>query len=346
MSSFTTKTFRLFEVLMIVLLLCIGAPSQAQERVVVAVVEDGPSDRLSGLQQIYIDELLALARGDFDVEIRRLSGSWDKISIEQSLDDAYSDDEVDHVLVLGFVANQLAATRHSFPKPTFLPLILDTGLLTSPSVDGNSGIRGLNYLSAYANFSSDLDTLSRFVTYRKLVLFVDDNISSAIPVLRDAAVKTSELKGIELFMVTHDGSDHRLMNRVPKGTDAVFMAALPRMPAAEFDRLIDDINAAGLPSFSFTGVNDVERGLLVTDREPQDVQRQARLNALNMQAVMLGGRPEDQPTATLQKEQLTINMATARAIGLSPSFDVIGDAVLLNRLAEAKGDSNRFVAEL
>ena len=344
MSSLATKTFRLYEIFLIAMLLCIAAPSQAQEKVVVAVVEDGSSDRLSSLHQVYVDELLALTSSDFDVEIRRFSGNWDKTSIEQSLEDAYSDEEVDHVLVVGFVANQLAATRQLFPKPTFLPLILDTGLVASPSVDGKSGIQGLNYLSAYANFSSDLDTLSRFVTYRKLVLFVDENISLAIPVLRDAALETSKAKGIELEMVTHDGTDHRLMNRVPAGTDAVFMAALPRMPTAEFVRLIEDVNAAGLPSFSFIGVNDVELGLLVTDREPQDVYRQARLNALNMQAVMLGERPEDQPTAALQKEQLTINMATARAIGLSPSFDVIGEAVLLNRLAEAKGEEYGLVA--
>jgi outer membrane protein len=344
MPSLAIDTHRLYEIILIAVLLFTAVPSNAQEKAVVAVVIDGPSDRLVNQQQVYVDELLALARLDFDVEIRRLSGSWDKVSIEQSLDDAYSDDEVDLVLVLGFVANQLAATRQAFPKPTFLPLILDTGLIGSPPVDGNSGIQGLNYLSAYANFSSDLDTLSRFVTYRKLVLFVDDNISSAIPVLRDAAIETSRSKGIELVMVTHDGTDHRLMNRVPSGTDAVFMAALPRMPPEEFDRLIDDINTAGLPSFSFTGVNDVERGLLVTDREPQDVQRQARLNALNMQAVMLGGRAENQPISSLQKDQLTINMATARAIGLSPSFDVIGEAVLLNRLEEAQGEEYGLVA--
>ena len=344
MASLATKTFGWYKVALIGALLCLVMPSQAQERVVVAVVEDGSSDRMLVQQQVYVDELLALTSGDFDVEVRRLSGSWSKESIEQSLNDAYSDDDVDFVLVLGFVANHLAAIRESFPKPTFLPLILDTGILASSPVNGSSGIQGLNYLSAYANFSSDLDTLSRFVAYRKLVLFVDDNISSGIPKLRDAAIETSRLMGIELVMVMHDGSDHRLMNRVPEGTDAVFMAALPRMPAADFARLIDDINAAGLPSFSFTGVNDVERGLLVTDREPQDVQRQARLNALNMQAVMLGGRPEDQPIASLQKDQLTINMATARAIGLSPSFDVLGDAVLLNRLEEAKGEEYGLVA--
>lgn len=343
MSARASKTYRLYEVIATVVLLCIAVASQAQERVVVAVIEDGPSDRMAQQQQIYVDELLGLVRNEFDVDIRRMSGNWDKASIERSLDRAYADDEIGYVLVLGFVANQLAATRQVFPKPTFLPLILDTGLLKSPPVDGKSGIPGLNYLSAYANFSSDIDTLARLATYRKLVLFVDASISSAIPVLRDAAIRTTQAKGLELVVVTHDGSDHDLMNRVPEGADAVFMAALPRMPTTEFLRLIEKINAAGLPSFSFTGVADVERGLLVTDREPLDVVRHARFNALNMQAVMLGGRPEDQPIASLQKEQLTINMATARAIGLSPSFDVLADAVLLNRVAAAEGDEYGLV---
>lgn len=343
MSARASKTYRLYEVVAAILLLFVAVTSQAQERVVVAVIEDGPSDRMAQQQQIYVDELLGLVRSEFDVDIRRMSGDWDKASIERSLDRALTDDEIDHVLVLGFVANQLAATRKVFPKPTFLPLILDTGLLKSSPVDGKSGIPGLNYLSAYANFSSDIDTLSRLVTYRKLVLFVDASISSAIPVLRDAAIQTTQAKGLELIVVAHDGSDHDLMNRVPEGADAVFMAALPRMPTTEFVRLIEKINAAGLPSFSFTGVADVERGLLVTDREPLDVIRHARFNALNMQAVMLGGRPEDQPIASLQKEQLTINMATARAIGLSPSFDVLADAVLLNRVAAAEGDEYGLV---
>ncbi len=337
MSSLDALKGRISSLFVVVALLFLAGPLAAQQTVVVAVISDGPSDRLAEQQQKYVDELLTLTRNDFDVEIRRFEADWDKVSIESELENAYTDAAVDYVLVLGFVANQIAATRREFPKPTFLPVIIDTGLFASSAVNGKSGIPNLNYLSAYANFSDDLDTLSRFATYRKLVLFVDDSIASAIPQLREAALATSEEKGIELQMVVHDGTDHRLMNRVPAGTDAIFMAALPRMPAADFVRLIDAINAAGLPSFSFTGVADVERGLLVTDREPRDVDRQARLNALNMQAVMLGGRPENQLIASPQKEQLTINMATARTIGLSPSFDVLGDAVLLNRIEEARG---------
>jgi outer membrane protein len=343
MSSLASNSYRMYELILIAVLLCIAAPGQAQEKVVVAVVLDGPSARMAKQQQLYVDELLVLTANEFDVEIREFIGDWSKESTLSTIDAAYADPDVDLVLLVGFVANQVAATRAEFPKPTFLPVILDTGLLKTGAKDGRSGVPNLNYLTAYANFDDDLDTLSRFKPYRNLVLFVDESLSNAIPQLRSAALDTSAEKGITLIEVTHDGVDHRLMNRVPAETEAIFVAALPRMPTAEFADLIAAINAAGLPSFSFVGFIDVERGLLATDREPRDAGRQARLNALNMQAVMLGERTQDQPVASAKKDQLTINMATARQIGLSPSFDLLNDAVLLNRVPDVTGEEYGLV---
>jgi outer membrane protein len=343
MSSRAINTYRLHDAFLVAALLCITALGHAQEKVVVAVVFDGAADRLANQQQVYIDELLVLTENEFDVEIREFVAQWSKDSTLSIIDAAYTDPDVDLVLVVGFLANQLAATRSEFPKPTFLPVVLDTNLLKIGPKDGTSGIRNLNYLNAYANFSDDLDTLSRFTPYRNLALFFDEDLASAIPQLRDAAVDVSAARGITLIPVTHDGVDHRLMNQVPAETEAIFIAALSRMPASEFSELVTAINAAGIPSFSFIGVTDVERGLLATDREPRDVGRQARLNALNMQAVLLGERTQDQPIASLQKDQLTINMATARQIGLSPSFDLLSDAVLLNRVEEVTGEQYGLV---
>jgi outer membrane protein TolC len=318
-------------------LMLLAAPVVAQQQFVVAVVADGPSDRLEGLHQIYVGELLALTAGEFDVQIRRFSGDWSKESVDAAIEEAYSAPDVDLVLVTGFVANQIVATKREFSKPTFLPIIIDTTLLAGEATVGKSGVANLNYLSAYADFAIDLDTLARIVPYRNLALFIDSSLASAIPELRDAAYAASDARGIELIEVLHDGIDHRLMNRVPANTDAIFVVGLPRMPRADFEHLVEAINEAGLPSYSFVGVADVESGLLATNSEPRDVDRQARLNALNMQAVMLGERAEDQPTGSGSREQLTINMATARRIGLSPSFDVLSDAVLLNQDEEIYG---------
>jgi outer membrane protein TolC len=329
--------FRSVKHLFFLFLMFLAVPVVAQEHVVVAVVGDGPSDRFELQHQIYIDELLALTSSEFDVEIRPFAGEWSNESIDAAISDAYADHEVDLVLVTGFVANQIAAVRPEFPKPTFLPVIIDVGLVASEVSVGRSGKSNLNYLTAYADFAGDLDTLARITPYKNLVLFIDTALSSAVLALRDAAYAASEVRGINLLEVTHDGIDHRLMNRVPADTDAIFIAGLPRMPPTDFANLVEAINAAGLPSYGFAGVADVEAGLLVTNSEPRDVDRQARLNALNMQAVMLGERAEDQQITSETREQLTINMATARRIGLSPSFDVLNDAVLLNQDQDALG---------
>ncbi len=310
----------------------------AQQQIDVALVIDGTPDRLEERNEVYIDELLALTSGEFDVRTRQFSGDWSIDSIGQALDQAYADPQTDMVLVTGFTGNQVAAARNDFPKPTFLPLMLDVGVLPSQAVDGKSGIRNLNYLTLYTDFGDDLDTMSRMVSYRNLVILMGAELASVIPQLREEANATSRERGIEFTLVAHDGIDHNLMARIPRDTDAIFISGLPRMPATEFDKLISAINAAGVPSYTFVGIQDVQRGVLVTNSARSNLDKVARLNALNMQAVMIGERPEDQPITFEDKKELTINMATARQIRLSPSFDVLENATLLNREVSVSGN--------
>ncbi len=319
------------------------ASTAAADDVVVAVVSDAPVNRLAWQDDILTDELLALTSREFDVRLKRFVASWTKESIEAAAESAYTDPEVDYVLVTGFIANQVLAQRGDYPKPTFLPIIIDTGLLKAPPADGTSGIPNLNYLRTYADFSTDLEQLGRMVEYDTVVLFVDDILSSSIPDLRRRAFEASTARNINLLEVSHDGTDHDLASRIPPAADAVFVAGLPRMPQTAFRDMVDDINELGLPSYSFAGVRDVELGLLMTNSEPRDIARQARLNALNMQAVMLGETAEEQPIDSQIKDRLTINMATARRINLSPNFEVMRDAILLNQAYEIDGQTYGLV---
>ena len=129
--------FHPVKILLLLFLMFLAVPVVAQEHVVVGIVSDGPSDRFELQHQIYIDELLALTSSEFDVEIRRFEGEWSKESIDDAITDAYADRDVDLVLVTGFVANQIAAIRPEFLKPTFLPIIIDVGLVASEAPVGS-----------------------------------------------------------------------------------------------------------------------------------------------------------------------------------------------------------------
>ena len=56
-----------------------------------------------------------------------------------------------------------------------------------------------------------------------------------------------------------------------------------------------------------------------------------------MHAVLHGESAEHQPVTFKSKRRLTINMATARAIGIYPRFDILNEAVLLNEEPEQEG---------
>ena len=320
-----------------------ASPVFAQQRFDIAVVHDGSNDRLESQRQTYVDELLALTENEFDVRIRDFPGAWTQQSIEAALASAYADAEIDMVLVTGFIAAQFATQRDEYPKPTFLPLILDPGLLPVPPSDGKSGVRNLSYLIIYANFANDLDSIAELVDVDRVALFIDKELSDSIPQLRVSADAIGEARGVELVEVLHDGIDHALVEQVPEGTDAVFVSGLPRMPDEAFLSLVEAINDRGLASYSFVGTDDVEAGLLMTSSETRDLERQARLNALNMQAVMLGGRAEDQTVMATGRKRYTINMETARRLGISPSFNILSVATLLNERPTVAGEEYGLV---
>ena len=327
-----------------VLALLFGASAAvAQERFDVAIIYDGPNDRLADARQTYIDELLALTGNEFDVRIKNFPAEWTQESIEAAYEAAYADPEIDMLLIAGFISSQIGTQRKEFPKPTFLALILDPGLLAKPPVEGKSGIPNLSYLIVYENFGEDLDAISELVDADRIALFIDAELSESIPQLRVSANAVVQERGMELIEVRHDGVNHALVDLVPEDTDAVFVSGLPRMPDSDFVALVEAINARGLASYSFVGTRDVELGLLLTSSESRDVGRQARFNALNMQAVMLGGRAEDQSVLATGRKQYTINMATARRLGISPSFNILSVATLLNEQPAATGDEYGLV---
>ncbi len=171
---FLPRRLQAFLVTTLFLFLTVAATAEAQQRFVVAVIDDGPQDRLTWQSETIQQELLTLTEREFDVELRKFTGDWTRPSIEAAANRAYMDDEIDMLLVTGFVGNQILATRAAYPKPTFLPIIIDTGLFIRPPEDGKSGIQNLNYLSTYADFTTDLETLATITPYEDVVLFVDE----------------------------------------------------------------------------------------------------------------------------------------------------------------------------
>lgn len=328
---------RLAPVVLSVLMLFVPLKLWAAQTVGVAVISDGPNSQANPIDSTLVEELIALTEGEFTVKILRFDADWTQSGLENAFRQAYASPAVDILLVTGIAANQLGVTRDHYEKPTFLPLVFDVALMGAPFSDGVSGKANLNYITSQIDFRENLANFQRVAPMRRVALLGDEVVFRAVPRVIEHARQIAEAAGVELVFIGHDGKHHDLVSRIPANVDGVMMAAFPRMPQAEYQQMINRINARKLPSFSFLGSDRVAQGMLFTDVPETDWKRLARRNALNMQAVMLGEPAALQRVLFETRTELTINMDTARKLELSPRFDLLTDAVQLNRFAEDKG---------
>ncbi len=332
--------------LLLTLVVFTTAPVFAQSSVIVAVVTDGPLYQLQDVQKIFQEELESLVGDEFRLEFKPLVAEWSKQSAVQALETAYSDPSVDLVLVLGIAANQIMVSRPAFSKPTFLPLVFNPDIIGAPVDDAGSGKPNLNYLADLIPIDQDIASFQLVSPFSNAVVVSDSLILESATTGR--AVLQSAAQDVNFSFVGHDGVNHNLIDLIPKGTEAVLLGGLPRLPAELFDQLLSDMADRGLRSFSLVSEAEVKRGALASYSTLTDIRRLARRNALNMQAVLLGERAENQPISFEGKRQLTINMRTAQRIGLSPRFDVLSEAELVDVPVQSVGPvlTLRRVAEL
>ena len=328
----------------------LGQAASGAERVNVGIVVDGDGPLLQEVVGLFTSEISELTAGEFDVrfgDTMTLKGDWSVEGVEDAMRALQGNADVDVVLALGFVSSTVAARMSDHPKPMFAPMALASDLTSLPRSGSSSGVTNLSYLAAEVRFTDDLQTFREIVRFRKLALLMEKSISEAVPELADSAKELAAGLGVELVFVLQESPTDDIVARLPGDTDAVMLGPLPRMDRSGIERLIEGLATRGLPSYSLTGTIPVQHGVLAAASPDTNWTRLARRNALNFQAVLLGENAGDQSVSFRRKRRLTINMETAGRLGISPRFDVLSTATLLNEdtVAESRRWSLSSVAK-
>ncbi|MBI3773553.1 MAG: TolC family protein [Gammaproteobacteria bacterium] len=327
-------------VMLAILLLLLVPTAQAAKIVTIGIVADGPIEHSSWSPELFKKELLVMTQPDFDVRFpaaKQLDGAWSADRIAAALKQLQKDPEVDMVLTLGYVSSAVAALSGPLRKPTFAPFVMDANLQGLPRKNNASGVHNLNYLSGEADYIRDLQVFKSVADFKKVAVLIDEANFAAQPGLIRRAREVTAARGVELLFIQQRTRNEDLAAQLPPDVDAVVVTDLARLNPAAMDSLIAALIEKKLPSYSLHDSRLVEQGLLMAEAPATDWSRLARRNALNMNAVIRGEPAERQPVSFKSKRRLTINMATARAIGISPRFDILHEALLLHEEPEPQG---------
>ena len=303
----------------------------------VGVVFDGPWERNDELRAGFEEEIAALAAPRFTIvfpaEARRVA-DWTLAGARAAVEALLADPGVDVVLTYGPVSSSHAIDRGGLPKPVVAAFVLDPEaqgfpLETTAAGERVSGVPNLAYVTFTGDRADEIRRLQEVAPFRRLTYLVNEALLAAVPVL-ETNLRLGLLEvGAEAEIVGVGASIDAALAALPPAGEAVYVTPLMQLPAGEFDRLVRALRERRVPAFSYWGRSEVDSGLLASLYLDTDLRRLARRVALHVQRILGGEDAGGLPVDFRRNQRLTLNMATARAIGVHPSWRVLTEAELL-----------------
>lgn len=325
------------------LLLASSDAAHAQRRTIrIGAVADGPTPANVPILKTFQREIAVLTRGEFKVlfpKSKTLVADWTADGVAKAIDGLLADPKVNLVLCMGTLASNDCGRRQKLSKPVIAPFVIDPKLQGIPLTKrGTSGRANLAYLALPQTFERDLQVFRDLLPFTKLAVLTNGSLTAAVPGYEERMRKKAKDMGFAIHVIPLFDSADEALAKLPDDVDAVYVRSVLTLSKAQQKALTDGLRTRKLPSFSLLGYSGVQSGLLAGTRPQSDFTVYARHTALHVQRILLGGNPARFKVALPLNEQLTINMGTARAIGFTPGWDVLTDAVLIN---ESRSDLDR-----
>lgn len=334
-SPMLRKNVILLSVFILVLVLSFSTGSSAFSGpgpVNIGIVRDGPMPRFDKHFPLIVSEIEALVGDEFDVRFpkgKNIHGNWSVSGIKSATESILKDRDVDIIISLGVISSHFLCHRKVLEKPVIAAVVIDADIQGLPAYGDASGVENLCYIKSFQGFMRDLKLFKEVVPFRKIAVMADSLVLKAIPAISRRSVTAGESIGADVVQIPADTSAEEALDKLPGDIEAVFVTPLVRFSGDEFDLLVKGLIERKQPSFSLMGRDEVEDGIFAGFSPASRIPRLARRIALNVQQILLGENPGNLSVSFAPKEELTINMRTARAIDVYPGWGVTGEAILL-----------------
>lgn len=300
--------------------------SEGTRLVRIGIVTDGPNSRENNFVQLFKDEMEKVAAGSYEVDFPTdaiVHGAWSSQETTLAMDRILAREDLDAVVAVGIGVAAEVCGRERVATPVVVPFAFG-GCATTCSTLPEFRVRTLDLFSLVQR---DLKAFHELTPFDRVTILMDPTWPEACGAATATEQMAPESAAVEFLAVDDSNSD--VVQQLPPGTDAVYLMPLLQLDDEGFDRLVASITEKALPSFSMLGESEVDRGVLAGINTRATMSAFARGSALEV-LDLLDGRVAGEATLSLPSGRLTLNMATASALGFSPSWEQLTQAKLLH----------------
>ena len=285
----------------------------------------------AGFRESVREEVRQVLGVDYTVQMPaefERTGDGSVESVRAALD-AVLADGADMVITTGALGSVIASRMPSRARPVIGSWIIDAEFQEVPMEKGASGIANYTYVTAGDVMGADLIALGQVVEYDHLAVVGSSALVASLPV---RARIPAEYGGRRISAVQSDGTVAGTVDRVPADVDAIYLMPMVNMTRAQITELLEEFTVRKLPVIAMLGEPDVRAGALLGVAPDDWLRRVSRRVALVAQRIMSGEDPALIPVTMVRESRLYFNARTAQRIGLSPPFEMIIEAVVVDDL--------------
>jgi outer membrane protein TolC len=196
-------------------------------------------------------------------------------------------------------------------------------------VKGASGVANFTYVTAGDVMGADVIALGEVVDYDHLAVVGGAALVASLP---ERVRLPTEYGGRRITYVESDGTVAGSVAGVPAEADAIYLMPMVNMTRAQITELLEEFAVRKLPVIAMLGEPDVRAGALLGVAPDDWLRRVSRRVALVAQRILSGEDPAVIPVTMVRESRLYFNARTAQRIGLSPPFELILEAVVVDDL--------------
>lgn len=297
----------------------------------VAIVADGPSDFVkdkAGKLALELEELTRDSATPLEIlPPGEFLGDYTLEGVKQKFREALSDNRVRLVIGIGFLAGVAAADIKPYPqKPVILPYASPEYQML-PMKGSTSGRRNLSYVAGnLVDFKLALSSFREVIDDRRVVFLAEEHFVGVMRKRVPSGIVKALEEEYKMDIVTIPPNVPGILQSLPDDVEAVFLPPTFRISFDEMEQLIQELNRRHIPTYAGMGAEWVEKGAFVTLLPAGLDTERFRKVALKVRDALDGEPLEDMTVRFPRRTELSINMGTARAIGIYPSFELLSEA--------------------
>lgn len=279
-------------------------------------------------------------------EIDAIVGSQYQITYQEPLENNYSvskaksnyttvAQDADIVLAFGTVNSLAIADYDNYPVPTIILGAINRDFIDTPEDKAKTGVNNLSYIINSFSYTEDLDAFYDLHAFEKVAILCPDHLIEQLPMstLFDDYFKAKEATYKLLTYEQQSTFDQALAD-----VDAVYFTDTYNIDTTELISIAQLVNKKKIPSFSASSIQDVERGVLATNRAEEQLNQLFRRIGLNIEDIIGGKNAAELPLYVDAEPQLTINVNTVSKINFPVRVRLLAEA-------DFTGDFSTFTSD-